>query len=160
SPVCARRAAAGGGRGGRRLRLGALARSRRRLRRHDRVRRVRTLRRSLQAFRDYGRSCGRSCSSTDLSETEEAMAVRVAINGFGRIGRLVLRAIHESKRDDVEVVAVNDLGPVETNAHLLRYDSVHGPFPGEVKTTKNGIDIGRGEIRVVAERDPAKLPWK
>jgi glyceraldehyde 3-phosphate dehydrogenase len=88
------------------------------------------------------------------------MAVRVAINGFGRIGRLVLRAIHESRREDVEVVGVNDLGDVETNAHLLRFDSVHGPFPGEVKTTKNGIDLGRGEIRVSAERDPAKLPWK
>jgi glyceraldehyde 3-phosphate dehydrogenase len=88
------------------------------------------------------------------------MAVRVAINGFGRIGRLVLRAICESKRDDVEVVGVNDLGDVETNAHLLRFDSVHGPFPFEVKTTKSGIDVGRGEIRVTAERDPAKLPWR
>jgi glyceraldehyde 3-phosphate dehydrogenase len=88
------------------------------------------------------------------------MAVRVTINGFGRIGRLVLRAIHESKREDIEVVGVNDLGDIETNAHLLRFDSVHGPFPGEVKTTKNGIDLGRGEIRVTAERDPAKLPWK
>ena len=88
------------------------------------------------------------------------MAVRVAINGFGRIGRLVLRAICESRREDIEVVGVNDLGDVETNAHLLRFDSVHGPFPFEVKTTKNGIDVGRGEIRVSAERDPAKLPWK
>jgi len=88
------------------------------------------------------------------------MAVRVAINGFGRIGRLVLRAICESRREDIEVVGVNDLGDVETNAHLLRFDSVHGPFPFAVKTTKNGIDVGRGEIRVSAERDPAKLPWK
>ncbi|MEA2782135.1 MAG: hypothetical protein QOK29_3679 [Rhodospirillaceae bacterium] len=87
------------------------------------------------------------------------MPVRVAINGFGRIGRLVLRAIVESGRDDIEVVAINDLGPVETNAHLLRYDSVHGRFPGEVKTKENGIDAGRGWMVVTAERDPAKLPW-
>ncbi len=87
------------------------------------------------------------------------MPVRLAINGFGRIGRLVLRAIHEANRDDVEVVAINDLGPVETNAHLLRYDSVHGRFPGEVKTTDDSIDLGRGPIKVCAERDPAALPW-
>jgi glyceraldehyde 3-phosphate dehydrogenase len=87
------------------------------------------------------------------------MPVRVAINGFGRIGRLVLRAIVESGRDDIDVVAINDLGPVETNAHLLRYDSVHGRFPGEVKTKENGIDAGRGWMVVTAERDPAKLPW-
>ncbi len=88
------------------------------------------------------------------------MAVKVAINGFGRIGRLVLRAIHESGRKDIQVLAINDLGPVETNAHLLRRDSVHGPFPGEVKTKRNAIDIGRGPILVTAERDPTKLPWK
>ncbi len=87
------------------------------------------------------------------------MAVRVAINGFGRIGRNVLRAIHESKRRDIKVVAINDLGSVDTNAHLLRHDSVHGPFTGTVKTFKNAIDIGRGRIQVTAERDPAKLPW-
>ncbi|MEE8534057.1 MAG: glyceraldehyde 3-phosphate dehydrogenase NAD-binding domain-containing protein, partial [Alphaproteobacteria bacterium] len=87
------------------------------------------------------------------------MPVRLAINGFGRIGRLILRAIHEAARDDVEVVAVNDLGPVETNAHLLRYDSVHGRFPGEVRTGDRSFDIGRGPIHVFAERDPAKLPW-
>jgi glyceraldehyde 3-phosphate dehydrogenase len=87
------------------------------------------------------------------------MSVRLAINGFGRIGRLVLRAIHESGRDDVEVVAINDLGPVETNAHLLKYDSVHGPFAGAVEAGDGTIDIGRGPIRVCAERDPAKLPW-
>ena len=68
------------------------------------------------------------------------MGVRVAINGFGRIGRNVLRAIHEAKRDDVTVVALNDLGPVETNAHLLRHDSVHGPFPGKVTTGDDSID--------------------
>ena len=87
------------------------------------------------------------------------MAVRVAINGFGRIGRLVLRAIAESGRKDIEVVAINDLGSVEANAQLLRFDSVHGPFPGKVKTTKSTMDLGRGKIQVLAERDPAQLPW-
>ncbi len=87
------------------------------------------------------------------------MAVKVAINGFGRIGRLVLRAAYESKRKDIEFVAINDLGSVEDSAHLLRYDSVHGPFPGTVKTTKSGINIGNGNIQVFAERDPTKLPW-
>ncbi len=87
------------------------------------------------------------------------MAVRVAINGFGRIGRLVLRAIHETGRRDLQVVGINDLGPVENNAYLLRHDSVHGPFPGRVRTSRNGINIGRGRIRITAERDPAKLPW-
>jgi glyceraldehyde 3-phosphate dehydrogenase len=88
------------------------------------------------------------------------MTVRVAINGFGRIGRNVLRAIVESGRTDIEVVAVNDLGPVETNAHLLRYDSIHGRFPGEVKVKGDTIDVGRGPIKVTAERDPAKLPHR
>jgi len=88
------------------------------------------------------------------------MAVRVGINGFGRIGRLVLRAAYEHKNTEIEVVGVNDLGPVETNAHLLRYDSVHGHFPGEVTTGDSWMDIGRGKIRVTAERDPAKLPWR
>ena len=88
------------------------------------------------------------------------MAVRVGINGFGRIGRLVLRAAYEHKNTEIEVVGVNDLGPVETNAHLLRYDSVHGRFPGEVTTGDSWMDIGRGKIRVTAERDPAKLPWR
>jgi glyceraldehyde 3-phosphate dehydrogenase len=87
------------------------------------------------------------------------MAVKVAINGFGRIGRNVLRAIIESGRTDIEVVAINDLGPVETNAHLLRYDSVHGRFPGTVKTTETTIDAGRGPIEVTAIRNPAELPW-
>jgi len=87
------------------------------------------------------------------------MVVRVGINGFGRIGRLVLRAIVESKRKDIEVVGVNDLGAIETNAHLLRSDSVHGPFPGKVKTTKTGMNIGKGNILITAERDPANLPW-
>ncbi|MCH7942618.1 MAG: type I glyceraldehyde-3-phosphate dehydrogenase [Proteobacteria bacterium] len=87
------------------------------------------------------------------------MTVRLAINGFGRIGRNVLRAIHEAGRDDVTVVAINDLGPVETNAWLLAHDSVHGPFPGTIETGDDTIDIGGGPIKVVAERDPAKLPW-
>jgi glyceraldehyde 3-phosphate dehydrogenase len=88
------------------------------------------------------------------------MVTRVAINGFGRIGRLVLRAMHEAGRDDVQIVAINDLGSVEANAHLLKYDSVHGRFRGEVTSGDNWIDIGRGKIAVSAERDPAKLPWK
>ncbi|MFN3891621.1 MAG: type I glyceraldehyde-3-phosphate dehydrogenase [Beijerinckiaceae bacterium] len=88
------------------------------------------------------------------------MAVRVAINGFGRIGRNVLRAIVESGRTDIEVVAINDLGPVETNAHLLRYDSVHGRFPGEVKVSGDTIDVGRGPIKVTAIRNPAELPHR
>ena len=85
--------------------------------------------------------------------------VRVGINGFGRIGRLVLRAIAESGRKDIQVVGVNDLGPIETNAHLLRYDSVHGAFPGKVKTTKTGMNVNGNAIRVTAERNPADLPW-
>ena len=84
---------------------------------------------------------------------------RVAINGFGRIGRLVLRAAHEAGRDDLEFVAINDLGSVEANAQLLRYDSVHGRFPGEVKTSGDSMDLGGGPIKVFAERDPKKLPW-
>jgi glyceraldehyde 3-phosphate dehydrogenase (phosphorylating) len=88
------------------------------------------------------------------------MSVRVAINGFGRIGRNVLRAIAEANRKDVEVVAVNDLAPVETNAHLLRFDSVHGRFPGEVKVQGDSISLGNGAIKVTAIKDPATLPWK
>ena len=88
------------------------------------------------------------------------MTVRVAINGFGRIGRNVLRAIIESGRTDIEVVALNDLGPVDTNAHLIRYDSVHGRFPGEVKVKGDTIDVGRGRMKVHAVRNPAELPWK
>jgi len=86
-------------------------------------------------------------------------AVKVAINGFGRIGRLVLRAAYESGRNDIEFVAINDLGSVEANAHLLQYDTMHGTFPGKVKVTKTGINLGRGNIRVFSERDPANLPW-
>ena len=88
------------------------------------------------------------------------MAIRVAINGFGRIGRLVLRAILESGRKDIVVVGVNDLGPVETNAHLLRYDSVHGRFPGEVIVDGDHMIVGGQKIRVTAIRNPAELPHK
>jgi glyceraldehyde 3-phosphate dehydrogenase len=88
------------------------------------------------------------------------MTVKVAINGFGRIGRNVLRAIIESGRTDIEVVAINDLGPVETNAHLLRFDSVHGRFPHEVKVSGDTIDVGRGPIKVTAVKNPAELPHK
>ncbi len=88
------------------------------------------------------------------------MAVKVAINGFGRIGRNVLRAIAESRRTDIEVVAINDLGPVETNAHLLRFDSVHGRFPGQVTVKGDTIDLGAGPIKVTAVKDPNALPHK
>ena len=88
------------------------------------------------------------------------MSVRVAINGFGRIGRNILRAIVESARNDIIVVGVNDLGPVETNAHLLRYDSVHGKFPADVNIRDNNLDVGQGPIKVTSIRDPKDLPWK
>ena len=88
------------------------------------------------------------------------MAVNVAINGFGRIGRLVLRGIIESGRKDINVVAINDLGSVEANAHMLQYDSVHGRLPVKVKATKTGINVGGKSIKVIAERDPANLPWE
>ena len=87
------------------------------------------------------------------------MTVRVAINGFGRIGRNVVRAIYESGRKDIDIVAVNDLGPVETNAHLLRYDSVHGRFPSQVKVDGDTINVGTDSFKVLAERDPSQLPW-
>ncbi|MGH7005528.1 MAG: type I glyceraldehyde-3-phosphate dehydrogenase [Alphaproteobacteria bacterium] len=88
------------------------------------------------------------------------MTLRVAINGFGRIGRLVLRAAYESKRKDVEFVGINDLGSPADNAHLLKYDSVHGTFPGDVTAKGDSIDLGGGPIKITAERDPTKLPWK
>ncbi|MEL7490787.1 MAG: type I glyceraldehyde-3-phosphate dehydrogenase [Pseudomonadota bacterium] len=87
------------------------------------------------------------------------MTLRIGINGFGRIGRLALRSMLEHDRKGIEVVAINDLGPVETNAHLLQYDSIHGRYPKEVKTTADTIDAGAGAMKVFAERDPAKLPW-
>lgn len=88
------------------------------------------------------------------------MAIRLAINGFGRIGRHVLRALYESGRTDVEIIAINDLGSAESNAYLLEFDSVHGRFPFPVTVTPEGIDLGRGVIKVYSERDPANLPWK
>ncbi len=88
------------------------------------------------------------------------MAVRVGINGFGRIGRLVLRAAMEEGRNDIEFVAVNDLGDVKTNAHLLKYDSVHGTFPGEIKSDDKSITVNGHKVEVLALRDPTKLPWK
>src|SRR5690349_16755752 len=88
------------------------------------------------------------------------MSVRVVINGFGRIGRNILRAIVEAERSDIEVVAVNDLAPVETNAHLLRYDSVHGRFPTPVTVKGDTISCGNGVIKVTAVKDPTQLPWK
>ncbi len=87
------------------------------------------------------------------------MTIKLAINGFGRIGRNVLRALHESPRTDLEIVAINDLAPAPSLAHLLQYDSVHGRFPGKVTATDNTIDIGQGPIKVTAERNPADLPW-
>src|SRR5476649_1029545 len=88
------------------------------------------------------------------------MSVRISINGFGRIGRNVLRAIYEAKRTDIDVIAINDLGPVETNAHLLRFDSVHGRFPGQVTIKGDTISLGNGAIKVTAVKDPSALPWK
>ena len=88
------------------------------------------------------------------------MAVRVAINGFGRIGRLVMRAALEAGRKDLEFVAINDLGSAEANAYLLKYDSVHGTFPGKISATKTSIKVDGAKIQVLAERDPAKLPWE
>ncbi|WP_026480605.1 type I glyceraldehyde-3-phosphate dehydrogenase [Ahrensia sp. 13_GOM-1096m] len=86
--------------------------------------------------------------------------LRIAINGFGRIGRNVARAIYESGRTDIDIVAINDLGPVETNAHLMRYDSVHGRFPGVITVEGETIKVGDDSFKVLAERDPKNLPWK
>ena len=88
------------------------------------------------------------------------MAVRVAINGFGRIGRLIVRAAYESGRKDIEFVGINDLGSVQANAHLVKYDTVHGRLDADIKTGDDWMDLGNGKIKVTAERDPAKLPWK
>ena len=87
------------------------------------------------------------------------MTVRVGINGFGRIGRNILRAIIENKRSDISIVAINDLGPVETNAHLLKYDSIHGKFPHEITVDGETIDVGTGPIKVTALKNPEDLPW-
>ena len=88
------------------------------------------------------------------------MTTKIAINGFGRIGRNILRAFTENPRNDLEIIAINDLGPVQTNAHLLKYDSVHGRFGAEIEITDNSIDIGHGPIAVTAIRNPAELPWE
>lgn len=95
-----------------------------------------------------------------LYKMRDKMAVKVAINGFGRIGRNVLRGIYESVRSDIDIVAINDLGPVEANAHLLRFDSVHGKFPSEVQVDGDTIKVGNDSFKVFAERDPKNLPWK
>jgi glyceraldehyde 3-phosphate dehydrogenase len=87
------------------------------------------------------------------------MAIKIAINGFGRIGRNVLRAMVENNRKDLQLVAINDLGSVETNAHLFKYDSVHGRFKGDVKIEGDSMDVGLGAFKVLAEKDPSKLPW-
>jgi glyceraldehyde 3-phosphate dehydrogenase len=102
----------------------------------------------------------KAMACAEINRREETMAIKVAINGFGRIGRNVLRAIVESGRTDIQVVAVNDLGPVETNAHLLRFDSVHGRFPHEVAVSGDTINVGGGAIKVTAIKDPAQLPHK
>lgn len=88
------------------------------------------------------------------------MAVRVALNGFGRIGRMVFRALIESKRSDIEIVAINDLGPPESNAHLLKWDSVHGPLPDDVSVSGDVMTVAGRSFKVLKEKDPTKLPWK
>jgi glyceraldehyde 3-phosphate dehydrogenase len=89
------------------------------------------------------------------------MTIRIAINGYGRIGRNILRAHYENKRHaNIQIVAINDLGDVNTNAHLTQFDTTHGKFPGEVRASENELIINGDKIRVVAERDPKKLPWK
>jgi glyceraldehyde 3-phosphate dehydrogenase (phosphorylating) len=95
-----------------------------------------------------------------MTKAEASMAVKVAINGFGRIGRNILRAMVEHNRRDLQLVAINDLGPVATNAHLFKYDSVHGRFHGDVKIEGDSMDVGLGAFKVLAERDPGKLPWR
>jgi glyceraldehyde 3-phosphate dehydrogenase len=93
------------------------------------------------------------------TKAEVGMAIKVAINGFGRIGRNILRAIVENDRQDLQLVAINDLGPVASNAHLFKYDSVHGRFHGTVKIDGDTMDVGHGPFKVLAEKDPTKLPW-
>ncbi len=85
--------------------------------------------------------------------------VKIGINGFGRIGRLILRALLENYKDKIQVVAINDLGSIETNAHLIKYDSTHGTLNHDVKTSKDGFEISNQKIKVFAEKDPAKIPW-
>ena len=87
------------------------------------------------------------------------MTIKVAINGYGRIGRNILRAKYESNFDDIRIVAINDLGDAVTNAHLTRYDTAHGKFPGSVEVRDDNLIVNGDSIRVLAERDPARLPW-
>jgi len=87
------------------------------------------------------------------------MTIKIGINGYGRIGRNILRAVYESGRKDIQIVAVNDLGDAKTNAHLTKYDTAHGPFPGEVSVDGDYMIVNGDRIRVLAERDPSKLPW-
>ncbi len=159
------RGAAGRDRGGLAVRLGPLARPRRRVHRHDHVRRVRAVPGRVQRFRHHRRGGGRGDSKEAELEGIQSMSVKVAINGFGRIGRLVLRAMIESGRDDLAPIAINDLGSPEANAHLFKYDSVHGRFPGEVEVSGDSMTVrygGRvwGPIKVSAERDPSKVPYR
>src|ERR1700722_3148867 len=98
--------------------------------------------------------------SKNCSRAEENMPIKVGINGYGRIGRNILRALYESKRThEIQIVAINDLGDAQTNAHLTRYDSAHGKFPGEVRVDGDAMVVNGDRIRVLAQRDPAKLPW-
>src|SRR5690606_25905955 len=118
---------------------------------------------TLGTFRrhDHFGQQGVTPAAHTLARRELTMAVKIAISGFGRIGRNVLRASAESKRSEVEVVAINDSGSPEDNAHLFKYDSVHGTYPGEVKVEGDHMDIGFGKpIRVLAIKDPTQLPWK
>src|SRR5476649_1789608 len=88
------------------------------------------------------------------------MSIRVAINGYGRIGRNILRALYESQRtDQIQIVAINDLGDTKTNAHLTQYDSTHGRFPGEVSVSAEHLIVNGDSIQVFSERSPEKLPW-
>jgi glyceraldehyde 3-phosphate dehydrogenase len=101
----------------------------------------------------------RHANPSSSHDRETFMSIKVAINGFGRIGRNVVRAIYESGRTDIDIVAINDLGPVETNAHLMRYDSVHGRFPIDVQVEGDTIKVGKESFKVLSERDPKNLPW-
>jgi len=105
------------------------------------------------------RRCQCYDSAVKLSRMRPHMTLRIAINGFGRIGRNVLRALHESGRTDIEIVAINDLSTTENLAHLIKYDSVHGRFGGQVSHTENSLDIGRGKIQVTAERNLEDQDW-
>src|SRR5207302_1225348 len=151
----ARRAAQGSSGGWRHGLLAQVRRARRRGGRHRPLRRVGAGGRVVQTFRLH--ACARGRSSQERTE----MTIKVAINGFGRIGRMVLRAHYEGgRKHGLQFVAINDLGDAATNAHLLKYDTAHGKFPGTVKVDGDSLVVNNDRIKVVAERDPAKLPWK